>query len=116
MIMPLGFGWVSDMLGCVISPCPTSPTAMKGPYTFDGILMFQTWNVNIPQWNSGIQKLIGGQNRMSGESRRSFAVAIASFVIGAAVATVLGNPKNRERLNEASKTVTKKLQRRNDVA
>ena len=53
---------------------------------------------------------------MNGESRRSFAVAIASFVIGAAVASVLGNSKNRERIAEAGKTVTKKLAKRNDVA
>jgi hypothetical protein len=53
---------------------------------------------------------------VNGESKRSFAVAIASFVIGAAVASVLGNPKNRERITEAGKTVTKKLARRNDVA
>ena len=52
---------------------------------------------------------------MSGNSK-SFAVAIASFVIGAAFASVLGNPKTRERLTEASKTVTKKLAKRNDVA
>jgi len=53
---------------------------------------------------------------MSRESRKSFAVAIASFVIGAAVASVLGNPKTREKITEASKNVTKKLARRNDVA
>jgi len=53
---------------------------------------------------------------MSGESRKSFAVAIASFVIGAAVASVLGNPKNRDKIAEASKTFSKRLAKRNDVA
>ena len=115
MIMSLGFGWGSDMMGCVISPCPTALTAMRSPYTFDGILMFQTWYVNIPEWNMRRQQQTGGQESMSGNSR-SFAVAIASFVIGAAVAAVLGNPKNREKITEASKNVSKRLAKRNDVA
>jgi len=49
---------------------------------------------------------------MSGESRRSFAVALASFAIGAVVAGVLGNSKTREKLLEASK----KLSNRTAVA
>jgi hypothetical protein len=65
---------------------------------------------------AGAQQQIGGQESMNGESRRSFAVAIASFVIGAAVASVLGNSKTRERITEASKTVSKRLAKRNDVA
>ncbi|HUK27377.1 MAG TPA: hypothetical protein VLV31_03050 [Candidatus Acidoferrales bacterium] len=89
---------------------------MTCPYTFDGILMFQTWYVNIPEWNKRRQQQTGGQESMSGESRKSFAVAIASFVIGAAVASVLGNPKNRDKIAEASKTFSKRLAKRNDVA
>jgi len=49
---------------------------------------------------------------MNGESRRSVAVALASFAVGAAIAGVLGNPKTRKRLALA----TKKLAQRADVA
>ncbi len=45
---------------------------------------------------------------MSGESKRSFAVALASFAVGAIIASVLGNSKTRERLTEASKRLAKK--------
>jgi uncharacterized membrane protein YoaK (UPF0700 family) len=40
---------------------------------------------------------------MNGDSKRSFAVAIASFAVGAVIASVLGNSKTREKLLEASK-------------
>jgi hypothetical protein len=56
---------------------------------------------------------------MNGESKRSFAVALASFAIGAVVAGVLGNPKARERIAEGSRNLakrTKKLAKRTDLA
>jgi len=56
---------------------------------------------------------------MNGESKRSFAVALASFAVGAVVAGVLGNPKSRARLVEGSRTIakrTRRLAKRNDVA
>jgi prophage antirepressor-like protein len=40
---------------------------------------------------------------MNGNSRRSFAVALASFAVGAAVATILGNSKAREKIAEHGK-------------
>jgi len=49
---------------------------------------------------------------MNGESKRSFAVALASFAVGAIVAGVLGNSKAREKLAE----VSKKLAQRTDLA
>jgi hypothetical protein len=49
---------------------------------------------------------------MSKESRRSFTVALASFAVGALVASVLGNSKTREKLLEAGK----KLSNHSDVA
>jgi hypothetical protein len=53
--------------------------------------------------------------KMDGNSRRSLAVALASFAAGAAVAAVLGNPKAREKLTEQGKRAaerSKKLLRR----
>lgn len=47
---------------------------------------------------------------MNGESRKEFAVAVASFVIGAAIAGILGNPKAREKLTAVSKNFTKKTE------
>jgi hypothetical protein len=49
---------------------------------------------------------------MNGDSKRSFAVALASFAIGAVIAGVLGNSKTREKLVEAGK----KLSNRTTVA
>jgi fructose-1,6-bisphosphatase/inositol monophosphatase family enzyme len=52
---------------------------------------------------------------MNGDSRRNFAVALASFAAGAAVAAVLGNPKAREKLTAHGKRAaerSKKLLRR----
>jgi hypothetical protein len=49
---------------------------------------------------------------MNEESKRSLAVALASFAIGALVAGVLGNPKAREKLSEAGK----KLAQRTELA
>ena len=37
-------------------------------------------------------------------------VAVASFVIGAAIAGILGNPKAREKLTAVSKNFTKKTE------
>ena len=56
---------------------------------------------------------------MSGESKKSFALALASFAIGAAVAGVLGHPKTRARIAEGGKNLVKKtnqLSKRGDVA
>jgi len=56
---------------------------------------------------------------MSGESKRSFAVAVASFAIGAVVASVLGNAETRAKLSEGGKNFvkkTKKLAKRTDLA
>jgi uncharacterized membrane protein YoaK (UPF0700 family) len=43
---------------------------------------------------------------MNGDSKRSFAVAIASFAVGAVIAGILGNSKTREKLLEASKKLS----------
>lgn len=43
---------------------------------------------------------------MNGDSKRSFAVAVASFAVGAVIAGVLGNSKTREKLLEASKKLS----------
>ncbi|MGA8857984.1 MAG: hypothetical protein WB643_12580 [Candidatus Bathyarchaeia archaeon] len=43
---------------------------------------------------------------MNGESKRNFAVALASFAVGAVIAGVLGNSKTREKLVEASKKLS----------
>jgi len=48
---------------------------------------------------------------MDGESKRSFALALASFVIGAVVAGILGHPKTRARLAEGSKSLAKTAKR-----
>ena len=56
---------------------------------------------------------------MNGESKKSFALAIASFAIGAAMAGVLGHPKTRARLAEGSKNLvkrTKQLGKRKEPA
>jgi len=56
---------------------------------------------------------------MNGDSKRSFAVALASFAIGAVLAGVLGNPKNRAKISESGKNFvkrTKKLAKHNDLA
>jgi hypothetical protein len=45
---------------------------------------------------------------MNGESKRSFAVAIASFAIGAALAGVLGNSATRQRITRAGKKLAKR--------
>ena len=49
---------------------------------------------------------------MNGESKKSFAVALASFAVGAVIAGVLGNSKAREKLAEAGR----KLAQRTEVA
>ena len=56
---------------------------------------------------------------MNGESKRSFALAIVSFTVGAVLATVLGNPKTRAKIAERSRNLakrTKRLARRNELA
>jgi hypothetical protein len=40
---------------------------------------------------------------MNGENKKQFAVALASFAVGAVLAGVLGNSKAREKLAEVSK-------------
>jgi uncharacterized membrane protein YoaK (UPF0700 family) len=45
---------------------------------------------------------------MNGESKRSFAVAIASFAVGAIIAGILGNSNAREKLVEAGKKLASK--------
>jgi hypothetical protein len=55
---------------------------------------------------------------MNGESKRSFALALVSFAIGAVVAGVLGNPKTRARIAEGSKNLvkgTKRLGKRTEL-
>lgn len=44
---------------------------------------------------------------MNGESRKNFAVALASFAVGAVIAGVLGNSKAREKIVEAGKKLTR---------
>jgi hypothetical protein len=56
---------------------------------------------------------------MNGESKRSFAVALASFAIGAVIASVLGNPKTRAMIAEESRNLvkrTKRLTKRTDLS
>jgi phosphopantetheine adenylyltransferase len=56
---------------------------------------------------------------MNGESKRSFALVLASFAIGAIVVGVLGDPKVREKISESSKNLmdrTKKLAEQVDLA
>jgi hypothetical protein len=45
---------------------------------------------------------------MNGESKRSFALALASFAIGAVVAGVLGNQATRQRIARAGKKLAKR--------
>lgn len=40
---------------------------------------------------------------MSGESKKSFVVALASFAVGAVIAGVLSNSGTRQKLSEASR-------------
>ena len=56
---------------------------------------------------------------MNGESKRSFALALASFAIGAVLAGVFGNPKTRAKIAEGSRNLakrTKRLTKRTDLA
>ena len=55
---------------------------------------------------------------MNGESKRSLAVALASFAAGAAIAAVLGNSKTRAKLAEHGKKAaehSKKLLQRAEM-
>ena len=47
---------------------------------------------------------------MNGESKKSFAVALASFAVGAIVAGVLADSKTREKLAAAGKKLTQKAE------
>ncbi len=47
---------------------------------------------------------------MNGDSKKSFAVALASFAVGAVVAAVLSNSKTREKLAAASKQFAQKAE------
>lgn len=101
------------------SPCPTTLTAMERAYTFDGILMFHLWYINISPYGKPSRNFTGGQDRVNGESKRSFALALASLAIGAVVVGVFGNPKTRARIAEGSRSLvkkTKRLSKRADVA
>ena len=51
----------------------------------------------------------GGQQKMNGNSKREFGLALASFAIGAVLVGVLGNSKAREKLLEGSKKLTENL-------
>ena len=56
---------------------------------------------------------------MNGESKRNFALALASFAIGALVVSVFGNPKTRAKISESGKNLvnrTKKLAKSSDLA
>jgi membrane protein implicated in regulation of membrane protease activity len=56
---------------------------------------------------------------MNGESKKSFALALASFAIGAVVVAVFGNPTTRAKISESGKNLvkrTKKLGKRTDLA
>ena len=56
---------------------------------------------------------------MNGESKRSFALALASFVIGAVVVGVLSNPETRAKISASSRNIvksTKNLTQRTDLA
>jgi len=56
---------------------------------------------------------------MNGESKRSFALALASFAMGAIVVGVLGNPEVRAKISESSKGLVKrtmKLAKQADLA
>ena len=45
---------------------------------------------------------------MNGESKRSFALALASFAIGAVVAGILGNAATRQQITRAGKKLAKR--------
>ncbi len=45
---------------------------------------------------------------MNGESKKQFALALASFAIGAVIASVVGNSKARDKLAEVSKKLFQK--------
>jgi len=45
---------------------------------------------------------------MNGNTRKDFAVALASFAVGAVVAGVLGNTRTREKLLEVSKKLARR--------
>jgi hypothetical protein len=56
---------------------------------------------------------------MNGESKRNFALALASFAIGAVIVGVLGNPKTLAKISEGSRDLVKnakKLAKRTDLA
>ncbi len=52
---------------------------------------------------------------MNGESKRSFALALASFAIGAVIAGVLGNSATRQQITRAGKKLAKRA-RASDLA
>jgi len=93
---------------------------MEPPYTLDGILMFHFWYINISRHTQVPPETHRRScHNMNGESKRSFAVALASFAIGAVLAGVLGDPKTRAKISESSKDMVKrakKLGKRADLA
>jgi len=46
---------------------------------------------------------------MNGESKKQFAVALASFAVGAVLASILGNATARGKLLEGSKKLLQKV-------
>ena len=48
---------------------------------------------------------------MNGDSRRNFALAFASFAVGAVVVAVLGNSKTREKLAAHGKKAAERSRR-----
>jgi hypothetical protein len=56
---------------------------------------------------------------MNGESKKTIALALVSFAIGAVLAEVFDNPKTRAKIAERSRNLAKKTKRlttRNDLA
>ena len=47
---------------------------------------------------------------MNGDTRKQFALALASFAVGAVIASVLGNSNAREKLAEWSKKLIRKAE------
>jgi hypothetical protein len=106
---------------------PNGPTAMVRPYSLDGILMFHFRYINIQCSIIVVSKIVAElkatlrvhephinrreQTKMNGETRRNFAVALASFAIGAVIASVLGNSKARDTLAEGSRRLVENFRK-----
>jgi hypothetical protein len=86
---------------------------MLPSYCFDGILVFHFRYTNIPQRLPSLHKLTRKEvkKRMDGQSKRSLAVALASFAVGAVVAVVLGDSTTRAKLAEHGKKAADRSRR-----